>query len=135
MISIQQVAVAAPSRSTLTIAVTFTSSRIRSCETLYGASGSIELTSRVISATRRKYQEGLNFTSQELWTDFDRSKNDWWHECQTTAVKKCFAACGGASGVACEWIRVFFMPCQTKILQRKCSEGESQSTSQLKSGN
>src|SRR5260370_19791257 len=54
MISTLQVPAAAPSGSSSTVAVTFTSSSIRLSEALYGARGSIEVTNVMISAMRRK---------------------------------------------------------------------------------
>jgi hypothetical protein len=48
-----QVPAAAPSGSSSTVAVTFTSSSIRSSEALYGARGSIEVTNVTISAMTR----------------------------------------------------------------------------------
>src|SRR5260370_21032668 len=54
MISTLQVPAAAPSGSSSTVAVTFTSSSISSSEALYGASGSIEVTNVMISAMRRE---------------------------------------------------------------------------------
>src|ERR1700680_2233759 len=66
IISTRQGAAPASSGSFLIMAVTFTRSSTRSSDALYGASGSIELTIIMISATPRDLSEGADFTSQEL---------------------------------------------------------------------
>src|ERR1700722_1394488 len=58
---------ATSSGSTLIRAVTFTSWRIKSSETLYGASRSIELTSIRISATTGKSIKRGKFYQRKLW--------------------------------------------------------------------
>jgi hypothetical protein len=58
-------AAADSSGSISTMAVTLTSSRTRSSEALYGASGSIELTTIVISDMTEEDQKAANLTREK----------------------------------------------------------------------